>query len=211
MQSDTSVWTVTPSGVVILPSQQPQKRNLTRRAVLAGLPAVAAAAALPAIASVANPDAELLASTARYPVVNEAYLAARNAEEELRFGVRASVPFHKSIAWPHWMVPEPKREPMRAEDLVNRLGRNPKKLRAALRKSEAYEAEVNQRLAGAGWPALKAKAAALHDEREVLWDRIINVRAVTPKGMLAKIDTLAEDEGSVESVIEDLRALAGVA
>ena len=64
--------------------------NITPRAVLAGAPAVAAAAALPATAS-ANPDAELLASIARYPIVNEAYLAALNAEEELRFGIRAAL------------------------------------------------------------------------------------------------------------------------
>jgi hypothetical protein len=184
--------------------------NITRRAVLAGAPAIAAAAALPAAAST-NPDADLLAAVARYPVVNQAYCDALNAEEEVRFAVRASVPFHKSIAWPHWMVQEPKREPMRADDLVDRYGRKPKKLRAALRKSEVYEAEVNQRLAAAGWPALKSKAEALDAERSRLLQQILDTRATTPQGMLAKLDGVSEafDEQALESVIVDLRALVG--
>jgi hypothetical protein len=102
---------------------------------------------------------------------------------------------------------------MRADDLVDRYGRKPKKLRAALRKSEVYEAEVNQRLAAAGWPALKAKAEALDAERSRLLQQILDTRAVTPQGMLAKLAGMSEplDRRALESVVEDLRALANEA
>jgi hypothetical protein len=103
--------------------------------------------------------------------------------------------------------------PRSVEDLRQRHAANPRRMRSALRALATWEREVDRQLAATEYPALKREEDRLWRECEDLFARIMSIRATTPAGMLAKLDTLGEvplPDDACASVYNDLCALAGI-
>jgi hypothetical protein len=179
--------------------------KMTRRAILAGVSATVAAAAVPA-AAIENPDAELLDLAARWPALDRLHSAAQERAELLLFEVRRSVWFPARIAYP-----SNRTMPRSVEDLRQRHAANPRRMRSALRALATWEREVDRQLAATEYPALKREEDRLWRECEDLFARIMSIRATTPAGMLAKLELYPDSlpDEMTGSVYDDLQALAG--
>jgi hypothetical protein len=193
--------------------------SISRRAVLAGVPASAASVVVVpsvAFAEISGGDAALLALCDEYKL-RLAHIAGISADvHKVREAIRKATPFPSMIRRrdnERLGFNLPKDEPLIPAEIHDRYRNKPAKRDMALSARKNWQDECAAKFEAAGVTAHEAEVERMYSEAHAMTARILAIRATTPAGMLAKLEIYDEEpieQPEVVSVYNDLRALCGL-